>query len=214
MKMLDLYSSEGCHFAHRTRALLTHLDLPFRLHEIDTSARDPEFLKLTPTGKVPLLIDGDLVLYESQIVNMYLADAHGWSAGRAASPRLRARELLAMKQWDAVVLAAFYDSLRAPATLDADRRAVVEAELNQLAATIEEAGTRAESLLGFHVAMHWVRMTWLREFTPIADLVERRKPLAEWLEQAASLPVVRQTLPDREATIRRYQEVFVGRLLA
>ena len=212
--MLEVYSSEGCPFAHRTRAVLTHLEVPFRLHEIDTTNRDREFLKLTPTGKVPLLIDGDFILYESQIINTYLAEAYGWRQAFASDTRSRARELLAMKQWDGVVLPAFYDSLRDPTALEGEQRVGVEAELDQLAATVEATGPRVDRLLGFHVATHWARMIWLRDFTLIVDLVEQRPALARWLDRAAAQPAVRKTLPDREQTIQRYREVYVGRLAA
>ena len=87
--MLKIYSAEGCPFAHRSRALLSHLGVPFELHEIDLANRDSEFLKLSPTGRVPLLADGDFVLYESQIINAYLAEVHGWERAFANNPRLR-----------------------------------------------------------------------------------------------------------------------------
>ena len=168
--MLKIYSAEGCPFAHRSRALLNHLGVPFELHEIDLANRDSEFLKLTPTGRVPLLANGDFVLYESQIINTYLAEVHGWERALANNPRLRARQRLAMKQWDTTVLPAFYDSLRNPASLDTARSAAVSKELDQLAATVEEMGTEVESLLAFHVATHWARMGWLRSYTGVVEL--------------------------------------------
>ncbi len=212
--MQKIYSSEGCPFAHRTRALLTHLGVPFELHEIDLANRDPGFLKLTPTGRVPLLVDGDFTLYESQIINEYLAEAYGWDRAFAADPRLRARQRLAMKQWDAAVIPAFYDSLRNPGSLDAARRAAVSKELDQLAATMEQMGPEVVSLLAFHVATHWARMVWLRSYTCVVELVEDRPALWEWLDRAAQIPAVQETLPEREATVRRYEERYVGRLAA
>jgi len=34
--------------------------------------KTPEFLKMNPNGKVPVMVDGDLVLYESMAINFYL----------------------------------------------------------------------------------------------------------------------------------------------
>jgi glutathione S-transferase len=59
--------------------LLTELGLPFTLRHIDTAHdehRSPDYLKLNPNGLVPVLIDGDLVLYECVAIGLHLADTH------------------------------------------------------------------------------------------------------------------------------------------
>jgi glutathione S-transferase len=38
--------------------------------------RQPEYMKLNPTGRIPTLIDGDLVLYETAAICLHLADRH------------------------------------------------------------------------------------------------------------------------------------------
>lgn len=206
--MLEIYSAEACPFAQRTRALLTHLDEPFEAHEIDLSDRDPAFLELTPTGKVPLLIDGDFKLYESQVINEYLADSRGWHQALPEDSRLRARVRLAMKQWDDTVLGAFYESLADPDALT-PRRDEVEGELDELRATIDHLDG-GPGLLAFHCAPHWARMDWLRAYAPLVDLIEARTDLHAWLQEISRLPAIRETLPDREETVRMYEERFVG----
>lgn len=39
-------------------------------------AQTPEFLRLNPAGKLPVLVDGDLVLTESAAIVLYLAEKH------------------------------------------------------------------------------------------------------------------------------------------
>jgi len=55
----------------------------------------PEFLRLNPTGQVPVVIDGDLVLRESNTILRYLAARHGAEAIYPADPAARA----GIEQW-------------------------------------------------------------------------------------------------------------------
>lgn len=59
--------------------LLRELGVPFQLVLVPRAQRahkSPDYLKLNPNGLIPVLQDGDLVLYETAAIAMHLADTH------------------------------------------------------------------------------------------------------------------------------------------
>jgi len=206
--MYRIYSAETCPFAQRARAVLTHLGIPFEMKAVNLEDRDPELLRLSPTGKVPLLLDGDFKLYESSVIVEYLADNEGWEQAWGADPRQRARRRLALKQWDGALLPVFFGSMRDPGGFDEEVRASAGRELDELSRTLRD--TPAESLLGFCLAPFWARMDWLRELTRFPRLIDEREALRRRLDEAVAMEAVQATLPDRDLVVERYRKRFAG----
>lgn len=76
--MMKLY---GLGPTRSLRALwaLQELDAAFEFVTVNLPAgehRHPDFLRLNPAGKLPVLVDGDLVLTESAAIVMYLAEKY------------------------------------------------------------------------------------------------------------------------------------------
>jgi glutathione S-transferase len=73
---VKLYEAPATRSA-RCRWVLQELGVPFEAVPVRLSQgeqRQPEFLKLNPYGRVPVLVDGALVLTESGAICLYLAD--------------------------------------------------------------------------------------------------------------------------------------------
>lgn len=76
--MMKLYGAPPTR-ALRVQWALNELGLDCEIVPIDLMAgesRTPEFLRLNPAAKVPVLVDGDLVLSESAAIVLYLAEKH------------------------------------------------------------------------------------------------------------------------------------------
>ncbi len=76
--MIKLYGTPPTR-ALRVIWLLNELGLEYELHPVDImqgGARQPSFRDLNPAAKVPVLVDGDVVLTESAAIQLYLADKH------------------------------------------------------------------------------------------------------------------------------------------
>lgn len=74
-----LYYGSGSPYAWRVQLALEHKALPYELKVISFSAGDtrkPEFLALNPRHRVPVLVDGDFVMYESNAIVEYLDEVH------------------------------------------------------------------------------------------------------------------------------------------
>lgn len=59
---------------------LEELNVPYEFVLLDMKAgqhREPEFFNINPFGKVPAIQDGDLTLYESGAILLYLAEKYG-----------------------------------------------------------------------------------------------------------------------------------------
>ena len=59
--------------------LLEELGLDFKLRLVDRAAaahKSPAYLRMNPNGLIPLLVDGDFMLYETAAICLHLADVH------------------------------------------------------------------------------------------------------------------------------------------
>jgi glutathione S-transferase len=74
MADIKIYSAILCPFAHRSRLTLLEKGVPFEEIEIDLHNKPANFRDISPYGKVPVLVHGDLRVWESAIVNEYLEE--------------------------------------------------------------------------------------------------------------------------------------------
>ena len=96
--MLQLYYAPS-NASITPHILLEEMGLPFELKLVDranNAHKSPEFLKLNPNGLIPVLVDGDLVLYETAAICLYLTDAH---PEKNLAPAVGTRERAHFYKW-------------------------------------------------------------------------------------------------------------------
>ena len=98
--MIKLYDFLPCPFGQKVRIALAEKGLTYDLVQVDITKgehRHPDFFRLNPFGRVPVLVDEDTTIYDSTIINEYLEDEYpeppilppvGSSAMRARARRL------------------------------------------------------------------------------------------------------------------------------
>ncbi len=92
--MMKLYSSSTSPFSHRCRIMLHEKDMDFQIIDVDPYA-GPEDLDIpSPYKSLPMLVQRDLVLYESNIINEYIDDRLPHPHLMPTDPVMRARARL------------------------------------------------------------------------------------------------------------------------
>ena len=100
MALMKLYDATLSGNAYKIRLALSLLNLEHELVAVDLAAgetRTEAFLELNPRGQSPVLVDGDVILWDSQAILVYLARRYGEDWLPQAAP-----ELGAVMQWMAV----------------------------------------------------------------------------------------------------------------
>lgn len=93
--MMKMYDYPDCPFAQKVRVVLAEKELEYETIFVDLRTgehrQNAEFLKLNPYGKVPVLIDDEVVVYDSTIINEYLEEEYPHPALMPADSGNRAR---------------------------------------------------------------------------------------------------------------------------
>ena len=201
--MLQLHYHPG-NASMAPHLLLEELGIPFELKLVDRARqahKAPEYLKLNPNGLIPVLIDGELVLYETAAVCLHLLDTHP-QAGLA--PAVGSVERAHFYKWlvwmtnslQATLILYFYperwaDSAECAAQVRAHAEAKVGALLDQMEAELARHG--GTYLLGetFSAVDLYALMLcrWTRGFARPARSLPHLGP---YLQRLLARPAVRQ----------------------
>lgn len=98
--MMTLYSTATCPFSHRCRIVLHEKDMDFQVIDVDPNNVPEDIAVISPYGKVPILVERDLVLYEANIINEYIDDRFPHPQLMPAEPVMRARARLLLHRFE------------------------------------------------------------------------------------------------------------------
>src|SRR6266550_4261967 len=92
---LKLISHKLCPYVQRAVIALTEKGVPFERIDIDLANKPDWFLKISPLGKVPVLLvetaDGEVALFESNVICEYIEDTQGGAKLHPKDPLQRAQ---------------------------------------------------------------------------------------------------------------------------
>lgn len=191
--------------AHRVLWMLKELGLPFAhvpTSFLDGSTRTPEFLAINPNGRVPVLDDDGLVLFESMAINLHLARRYpsGLSAAGGAEEALATQwSFWAVAEVEkplllaAANLALFPPDARVPA-----EAALMLGKLARPFGVLDRHLAGREQLLGDRFTVADLNVAALLSLAPIAGVSLHAWPaLAAWLDRCLERPAAADWKPIR-----------------
>jgi len=205
MKLFDFAFSPNC---RKVRAVAYELGITFDHERVDLvrgAQRDPAFLARNPNGRVPVLEDGDLVLWESSAILRYLA------TGSALVPTARrtAAEVDRWMSWQVAHLGPAMSKVSferivkrfTGGTPDPARIAEGTAEFDQLTAILDRALVDREYVAGpltiadFALAAHYSLAA------PAGLELARHGRVESWLARICARDSMKRALSDAQAAL-------------
>lgn len=200
--MYILHHSPFSQHARRVVSLFEGAGIPYQLKGVAMDRGEhltPEFLQLNPNHQVPVLVDGDFCLYESNAILRYLATKHGLSNWYPEDVRVRAlvdqwldwnQCLLSPRVFDIVFNRVFSDG-------NGDQMAAArgEKDLPALFAVMEKALADTPYLAGSFVTIADLSLASNVFQLGLADIMPTTPNLSAWYERMMSLPGFVKSLP-------------------
>ena len=98
--MMVLYSGTTCPYSHRCRFVLFEKGMDFEIRDVDLYNKPEDISVMNPFGQVPILVERDLILYESNIINEYIDERFPHPQLMPADPLMRARARLFLHRFE------------------------------------------------------------------------------------------------------------------
>lgn len=187
--------------AEITRAVLAELGVPHEVVQVDLKAggsRTPDFLKINPNGKVPVLVHDGEAVFESAAITIYLGETFGMVKGLFPAPGKERAQALKWLIWAHVSVGASlaHYMLSTSAMVPAERHnakagEAAQAQVKRLLGVLDEALAGVDYLVGnryslvdTHLAsfVFYVQMVGF-ELAPFAHL-------AAWLARCQQRPAL------------------------
>lgn len=204
--MLAFYYGSGSPFAWRVWLALEHKGLPYEQRVISFDKREtqsPEYTKLNPRAKVPVIVDGDFTLYESAAILEYL-DERFPDTPRLFPADLRERAIVrrVVRETDHYVGVPVQAIARELFTRAPEQREALDRHIDLVRREVAgyEQAIAGEYLCG---ALSAADFSLYPLFAMLARF-EKRKPdlrweigprVTSWMQRIEALPYFRKTYP-------------------
>ena len=197
-----LYSGTTCPFSQRCRFVLFEKGMDFEIKDVDLFNKPEDINVMNPYGQVPILVERDLILYESNIINEYIDERFPHPQLMPADPVMRARARLFLFNFERelFVHVQTLENSNNQKTIDKGKL-VIRDRLTQLAPIL----LKNKYMLGDDFSMLDVAIApllWRLDHYGI-DLPKSAAPLMKYAERIFSRPAYIEALTPSEKVMRR-----------
>jgi len=203
--MMVLYSGTTCPFSQRCRFVLFEKGMDFEIRDVDLFNKPEDVSIMNPYGQVPILVERDLIRYESNIITEYIDERFPHPQLMPGDPVARARVRLFLFNFEKELF-VHVSTLESRATKSNEKalekaRAAIRDRLTQLAPVF----LKNKYMLGEDFSMLDVAIApllWRLDHYGI-DLPKSTLPLAKYAERIFQRPAYIEALTPSEKIMRK-----------
>ncbi|WP_322995893.1 glutathione S-transferase N-terminal domain-containing protein [Castellaniella sp.] len=202
--MMVLYSGTTCPFSQRCRFVLFEKGMDFEIRDIDLYNKPEDIAVMNPYAQVPILVERDLVLYESNIINEYIDERFPHPQLMPADPIMRARTRLFLYNFEKELF-VHVSVLENRSITDEKIRDTARANVRDRLAQLAPLLVKNKFMLGDDFSMLDVAIApllWRLVHYGI-ELPKSAAPIQKYAERLFSRPAYIEALTPSEKVMRR-----------
>jgi RNA polymerase-associated protein len=199
--MMTLYSGTACPFSQRCRIVLFEKGMDFEIKDVDLHEKPDEVAVMNPYNRVPILVERDLTLYESNIINEYIDERFPHPQLMPPDPVMRARARLFLFNMENDLFSHVHEMERGTAKSQDKVRQIIRDNLMQIAPIF----AKQKFMLGDDYSMLDVAIApllWRLGYYDI-QLPKQATPLLKYAERLFSRPAFIEALTPVEKAMRK-----------
>lgn len=198
---MTLYSGTTDPFSQRCRIVLYEKGMDFQIVDVDVFNKPEDLMIINPYNSVPVLVERDLILYESNIINEYIDERFPHPQLMPADPAMRARARLFLHRFESEMF-CHIAALESGVQKSADKaRQSVRDSLAQIAPIF----AKQKFMLNDEYSMLDVAIApllWRLDFYDI-QLAKEAVPLMKYAERLFSRPAYIEAMTASEKAMRK-----------
>ena len=203
--MMVLYSGTTCPFSQRCRFVLFEKGMDFEIRDIDLFNKPEEISAMNPYGQVPILVERELILYESNIINGYIDERFPHPQLMPADPLMRARARLMLFNCEKELFVHVNTLENDKSDNAAANHEKARVQIRDYLTALSPLFQKSKYVLGDEFSMLDVALApllWRLDYYGI-ELSKTAAPLMKYAERVFSRPAYIEALTPPEKVMRR-----------